>query len=365
MKLFIKKSFSLILKFGLPLILPLFSQRVNITLEWSIKILNDFSPDSHGNVDANNEIIPKYDLHIIIPCYNVEKYVVDCLKSVFSQETNFSCFVTIVNDGSTDNTLELIQQYILKLSYEKQMKVQIINQENKGLAAARNTGLSHIVGKYVMFIDSDDMLLPNAIQKTLDVAFEKKLDIVVGGYINIDENNNFISSISSRYHGFAWGKIYKSEIFRNLKFPEYLFEDTIVSCCIYPQWKNKSLIKDIIYQYRKNSKSIMSTHKVNKKSIDVFYLYPQMFKYLLDKNIFIPEIIFRHVALAYQRTCNIDSKIKYAGFSILCNCVEEIIKKYPQNILDRMNYKEKKMLNALLNKDFAKYALISKHWFYL
>ena len=216
-----------------------------------------------------------------------------------------------------------------------------------------------------MFIDSDDMLLPNSIQKTLDVAFEQKLDIVVGGYINIDENNNFISKISSRYHGFAWGKIFKAEIFHDLKFPTgYLFEDTIVSCCIYPLY-NKKLIKDDIYQYRIRHSSIIHTHKFNKKSIDVFYLYTYLFKWMTDKKIFIPELFFRHVAFAYRRTKKMDNIIKFAGFSLLCYQIEKIIILFPKEKLNNICYKEKKMLDALMKKDFAKYALLSKYWYYL
>ena len=365
LKKFLQPIFVLLLNFCLPLLLLVVSKKINIPLEKATQMLNDFSPDSHGDIDANNKITPTYDLHIIIPCYNVEKYVVDCLESVFSQQTKYSYFVTIVNDGSTDNTLQLIQQYVSKLSLEKRQIVRIINQTNKGLAGARNVGLSNIFGKYVMFIDSDDKLLPNAIQKLLTIAYENKNDIVIGGRINIDQYGNFISHDISCLNVFAWGKIFNSEIFRNLKFPEYLFEDAIVSCCIYPKWKNICLIKDNIYQRRIHSESIMANYKINRKTIDVFYLYPYMFRYMLNKNIFRMDILFYFTVFAYKSTCEFNKKIQHAGFSVLSYCTKEIIEKYPEKVLECINYKQKQLLKALIKKDFAKYSLVARYWYYL
>ena len=92
----------------------------------------------------------KYKISIIIPVYNVEKYVIECLDSIDFNNQDWQ--VVLVNDGSTDSSYDLIKEY------EKYENVKIISQENAGLSVARNTGISNADGDYVMFLDSDDML---------------------------------------------------------------------------------------------------------------------------------------------------------------------------------------------------------------
>ena len=92
------------------------------------------------------------DVSIIIPTYNVEKYIQQCLDSVISQRTNFRFHVICINDGSTDNTGLLLKKY------ENAENVTIIHQKNKGFSGARNVGLRKTNGKYIMFVDSDDFI---------------------------------------------------------------------------------------------------------------------------------------------------------------------------------------------------------------
>jgi len=103
---------------------------------------------------------------IIIPAYNHENYISDCLDSVIKQTaTDWECLV--VNDGSTDNTKEIILSYT-----EKNLKIRMINQPNKGLAAARNKGLSEAKGDYIQFIDSDDVIKENKLKLQLDLMLQ-------------------------------------------------------------------------------------------------------------------------------------------------------------------------------------------------
>jgi glycosyltransferase involved in cell wall biosynthesis len=89
---------------------------------------------------------------VIIPCYNAERYIAETLESVFAQ-TYPTIEVVVVDDGSTDNTVEVLKSY----------KVQLIQQRNRGVSAARNNGIRHSRGKYVLFLDHDDRLLPKAV----------------------------------------------------------------------------------------------------------------------------------------------------------------------------------------------------------
>ena len=149
-----------------------------LTKEEARKILENASPNpgTLNNVKSTSFHYKecKYDLSVIIPAYNVEAYIEKCIDSVISQETQFSYEIIIVNDGATDNTYEKI------LKYEGQDNLVLLNQVNKGLSGARNTGINQSQGKYLMFVDSDDYLCEGAIQKLMERALTYQADIVQG-----------------------------------------------------------------------------------------------------------------------------------------------------------------------------------------
>lgn len=132
--------------------------------------------DVHDDYDnscaiAEKEVSSDYDLHIIIPAYNVEKYIVGCMESAIAAQNRgkYKILVTVINDGSTDATAELLKQY------EGRKDVEIIHQKNRGLSGARNTGLENIRGRYVTFVDSDDEL--GDICSLLDEAIKADAEI--------------------------------------------------------------------------------------------------------------------------------------------------------------------------------------------
>lgn len=120
-----------------------------------------------------NIIMKKIDISIIIPVYNVEVYLKECLNSVINQ--NFQNYEIIcVDDASTDNSVKILFEYI-----EKQDNIKVIrHSENKGLSAARNTGLAYAAGKYIWFIDSDDLILPDSLMELYTIAEKAQTDIV-------------------------------------------------------------------------------------------------------------------------------------------------------------------------------------------
>ena len=118
-------------------------------------------------------------LSIIIPIYNTEKFISECVNSIlpFIDKTNIE--IILVNDGSTDNSKLLCEEYVINNS-----NVKLINQKNGGLACARNTGLQNASGEYLLFLDSDDYYLNEfiTINKLLNTALEKNLDILCFNY---------------------------------------------------------------------------------------------------------------------------------------------------------------------------------------
>ena len=124
------------------------------------------------------------DISIIVPVYNVASYLEDCLESVLQQ--NFqNCEIICINDASTDNSDLILQRYALKYT---QIKV-VTHTQNQGLSAARNTGLKYAKGKYVWFVDSDDMIMPNALKELYYIIEKENIDIVYFDMIRIKEDD--------------------------------------------------------------------------------------------------------------------------------------------------------------------------------
>jgi len=122
-------------------------------------------------------------LSIIIPVFNVEKYIHACLESIYCQGLDERCFqVIIVNDGTTDNSIEVIQDIIYQ-----HHNIIVIEQENQGSWVARNTGMTKASGEYILFADPDDLLIDNSLQPLLDKALETKADIVVADYLEMND----------------------------------------------------------------------------------------------------------------------------------------------------------------------------------
>lgn len=130
----------------------------------------------------------KISLSFIVPVYNVEKYILDCLKSIAFQTCN-EYEIVIINDGSTDNSQLIIENYIRDMR-----NVQLINKKNEGISIARNVGLQKAKGEYVCFIDSDDFYKIDFSQNFLDICHKYDLDMIRGTYgIYDDESKQYLS----------------------------------------------------------------------------------------------------------------------------------------------------------------------------
>ena len=118
------------------------------------------------------------DLSIIVPVYNVEDYIRPCIESIFKQRLNDNAYeVIIVNDGTEDNSIGVIQDII-----NEHENITVINQENQGLSVARNNGIALAKGEYILMLDSDDLLIENRLHILLDKALETQVDLVVANY---------------------------------------------------------------------------------------------------------------------------------------------------------------------------------------
>ena len=123
-------------------------------------------------------------LSIIVPVYNVEKYIRPCFESIFNQGLNDDEYeVIIVNDGTKDRSMEMIEDII-----SQHKNITIINQENQGLSVARNNGIKAAKGEYILMPDSDDLLVDNSLRPILEKAIETRVDMVIADFLRMDDN---------------------------------------------------------------------------------------------------------------------------------------------------------------------------------
>ena len=120
----------------------------------------------------------KLTISVIVPVYNAEKYISRCLDSILLQEGDFE--VVVINDGSSDSSLKILQEYT-----KKYKNIKLISQSNQGVSAARNAGLKVASAKYITFVDSDDWLEPNVFNLAIDVIKKDKSDVLLTGYYDV------------------------------------------------------------------------------------------------------------------------------------------------------------------------------------
>ena len=125
----------------------------------------------------------KYDVSIIVPVYNAEKNLEICIKSLINQKTNYKYEIICVNDGSSDDSLEILH----RLS-EYEEKIVIVDQTNGGASKARNSGMKIAKGRYFFFVDADDILPEKTIEVLLKAAKRSNADIVQGSIAKCNDN---------------------------------------------------------------------------------------------------------------------------------------------------------------------------------
>lgn len=195
-------------------------------------------------------------LSFIIPAYNSEKYIRYCLDSVFDQ-TNGNYEVIVINDGSTDNTQSILEEYI-RIYKER---IRVFSQKNQGISAARNKGVIEARGEYITFIDHDDQIEKNYVEDVISAINEGCYDVLTFGHDRIDALGNIIGRypVSKNVEWARWGVctvwllVAKRSIYieNNIRFPVGLFnEDVPVSINVAYYSTNFGILNKILYHYR-------------------------------------------------------------------------------------------------------------------
>ncbi len=232
------------------------------------------------------------DLSLIVPVYNAEKYLKKCLDSLCNQKTSYQYEIIAVNDGSTDSSLEILEEY-----KRENQNIRIITQKNQGISAARNIGIENAYGQYIGFVDNDDFVTENYCEVLLKKAFEKNADIVKCGHFRYDVANERVAteithvqtSIAGeigddvvKYKGFIWSGIYKKSLFEDIRFPlGYWYEDMIGRILLMRKSRQFEFITDSLYYYCLHQTNASKTvwKQNNLKSLDQLFLAKELASY--------------------------------------------------------------------------------------
>ncbi len=358
MKAKLKSLIKLICKFAT----AFFSRKSKMFVYTARLLLEDYSPSPLGDCCTENKLDLQYDVQIIIPVYNAERYIRECLESVlFVQDTQYSVLTTVINDGSTDRSLEIITDCVEnKKKIKKGIKVEVITQENRGFSGARNRGLKTIKGKYVLFLDSDDILPANAIERMVSKASSEDADIVQGSWISFrdDISNGKINNCEGVASGYPWGKAYKYTVLQNFRFPEgFWFEDTPISFMLMARSYHFTAVSDVIYLYRYNPSGITATARKRKKVVDTFWITEEClreftkFGLAYDQRAY--EYLLRQSIMNERRIVFQPRQIREAIFILTI----ELIHKYFDGFKTR-DITMKQVEDALQKKQFSKFELL-------
>ncbi len=228
---------------------------------------------------------------VIIPIYNVEKWLRKCLNSAVAQ-TLKDIEVLAINDGSPDSSQEIVDEYVSKYGFVKSYI-----KENGGQSDARNFGLLHATGEYVVFLDGDDWLDENALETMYNMATERNSDIVIcdieevyedGTSVVTTEIDTNISDIQKAYMiampGFC-DKMFRREFLKNIEFvfPNGVFyEDLAVYPWVASKTNKISYVHKDLYKYRIRSGSTMKQVKNSKRLTDIFTVFDYIDKNMND-----------------------------------------------------------------------------------
>lgn len=245
-------------------------------------------------------------ISLIVPVYNVETYIIQCLSSIVKiLPVNGEVEVVIVDDGSPDNSIILINNYLQNLDSNIRDNFSIVNQENKGLSGARNTGINIAKGSYIAFLDSDDILAGDFFNDILDIIKKYYPDIIEFRSFRFDDNGNLSKfspklfenglydldknvwkKLCNQSAWFSWLRVYRKKLFDDIKFPEGKnYEDSYTTPYIYLKSKNIYFSDNEYLGYRLNpngitgNKSIKNINDIGgaaEKLISYFSIRPEL-----------------------------------------------------------------------------------------
>lgn len=323
----------------------------------------------------NKAIDSSVDLSIVVPVYNYVEIIKANIDAILNQKTRYNCELIIVDDGSTDGAGEVIKQY------ENNSKVKLIYQKNAGIGAARNTGINNAIGKYIMFVDCDDIVHDDIVETLLNKAYSNDYDMVMCAHDLSKEKNgqifDIIPNIYPKYNlmgykngdkimnlaGLPWCKVYKRELWNNVRFfPGYWYEDTIIQFLIFTQCKNYTYIPKIEYEYKWYEKNFshVQGNSANIKTIDSYWILVEILEQYKKSGLPINKqlytLVLRHISTYYFGSINGLSEDIIEALFVLA---KELFIEYKPNHKVKLPYMLRQVEKAFVNNDIELWKLAS------
>lgn len=291
---------------------------------------------------------------IIVPMYNLEQYIGECLVSIANQ-TEESWEALLIDDGSTDKTASICESFCAE---DKRFK--LLKKENGGSSSAKNHGLRHAVGQFVMFADGDDWLAPNCVQVLLENAIETNADVVIGEYVKVNLEANekqrvrikdtsnisyqeAITNGKSGCSGYTWNKLFRKSVIKHY-FREDLHYYENLLFCLDNSLSNTfySIVNEPIYYYRIRSNSTMHTKEYNEKMLTTFEALK------LVMNVIPNRCIDNYKYVWINRVCWISNIAKNSNVSVDLSEEKSIAREYLPNVLQSKNLELSTKIKALI-----------------
>lgn len=238
---------------------------------------------------------------VIVPVFNVEKYVSQCIESLLQQSLS-DIEIIIVNDGSKDNSLSICEEYARKDNH-----IKIYTKQNGGVSSARNYGLQYVNSPYVGFVDSDDWISENFYEVLYNSITANDCDIAATSAIRMHKNSQkhrfnyekevvFEDLINKIQYSnipkccYVWNKLYKTELVKNNLFKENsYYEDVLWIPEVIKQANKIVFVPNGLYYYRANANSIVKTRQTDKKQLDFYTAQKKLIKFFDDNGIKLTE----------------------------------------------------------------------------
>lgn len=297
-------------------------------------------------------------LSVIIPIYNVEKYLRRCIESVLKQ-TYLNLEIILVDDGSTDGCEKICDEY-----KEKDERVSVIHKKNGGLSEARNFGLKLVTGEIVTYLDSDDYIDANMYEKMIKAMRDKEADIVVcGTYIDYEDGSTKIKSEKkekilnteealielnsfSSFDMSVCNKIFKKEIIKDIDFPVgKKSEDYFVMYQYFARAKKVVIINEAKYHYFQRSNSISRGKNVTHDYIEGSKSQKEFFEKNFPNLIYVGNTAY---AFSYIATYNRYIKNGLKMTNEMKKKFKREVRKYLKDIIENSHISSAKKVQAIL-----------------
>lgn len=287
---------------------------------------------------------------VIVPIYNVEKYLQRCLESLIDQ-TLQDIEIILVNDGSTDDSGRIAEEYAEKYSG----KVKYLEKENGGLSDARNFGMPYATGEYIAFLDSDDYIDKNAYEEMYNKAKKDYADYVECDFIweypnKLKEDKRFDYNNKKEMLAFvrvvAWNKLIRRQILidNNITFPKGLrYEDVEFTYKLIPHLEKTAYVDKCFVHYTQRENSIANVQ--NERTAEIFTILEHVIEYYKQNNLYEEykeELEYNYarylLCSSLKRICKIKDKQKRK--ELIEKTWKELNSKYP-------NWKKNKILRSV------------------